>query len=102
MTEREKLLQATPSQQTHNTMSSTWRAFLESPMAEAVTKTPVIRAEASASDDDAGTTRDRENGGAPAHGTAAGGGSPPVQRSASAAAAAAFVRAVDRPFFLLH
>jgi hypothetical protein len=74
------------------------RAFLESPMAEAVTKTPVIYRRSSASggneDDDASAARGAScSGAAPP---------PPGQQPTQTSAVADFVRAVDRPFFLLH
>ena len=72
------------------------RAFLDSSMAEAVTKTPVLR-------------RVSEDGGdAGALSCGVGGACRQQQQQhqqhqlPQLSAAAAFVRAVDRPFFMLH
>jgi hypothetical protein len=71
------------------------RAFVDSPMAEAVTKTAVCSRQQEQEQQDTASAPD-------AAGAAVACSPPAAQRSASATAAAAFVRAVDRPFFLLH
>lgn len=77
--------------------SALLRAFLDSPMAEAVTKTAVCNREQQQHQHqrDSAAARDA---------TTAGTGNcpPPAAHRSASSTAAAFVRAVDRPFFLLH